>query len=373
MVCNRKCRASSPRWRAGARVSSGRRLPLLAPDLCRLGRRSPSSPPRLGPWLAVPLLAVLLAQHSSLQHEIIHGHPTRERRAERGAGLAGAGALHPVPAVPRPASRAPLRPAADRPARRPGVRTISTPRSGRGWGGRCGWCWRRTTRCSGGCSSGRSSGLVRSGGTTSRWLRAGDRGGARRLGCTISPGSRRSGSGCALVGDDALVAVSRRLPGWRSSILRIRTFLEHQAHEQAAGRSVIIEDRGPLSILFLNNNFHAVHHANPRLPWYRLPAEYARRREWWLRRNGGYSYRSYGEVLRRAISCSARIRWRIRSGPRRSRAAARGASGVGTAAAAMIAAPCRCTTGRRSRPRRTGCGRRSATGCGRRGWRRRSG
>ena len=34
----------------------------------------------LGPLLAVPLLGVLLAQHSSLQHEAIHGHPTRSRR-----------------------------------------------------------------------------------------------------------------------------------------------------------------------------------------------------------------------------------------------------------------------------------------------------
>ncbi len=84
-------------------------------------------------------------------------------------------------------------------------------------------------------------------------------------------------------------------------ILRVRTFLEHQAHEQAAGRSVIIEDRGPLSILFLNNNLHAVHHAKPRLAWYHLPGEYARRREEWLRRNGGYSYRSYGEVFRRYL------------------------------------------------------------------------
>ncbi len=62
---------------------------------------------------------------------------------------------------------------------------------------------------------------------------------------------------------------------------------------------MIIEDRGPLSLLFLNNNFHAVHHANPKLAWYRLPAEYAARREEWLRRNDGYAYRSYGEVFRR--------------------------------------------------------------------------
>ncbi len=85
------------------------------------------------------------------------------------------------------------------------------------------------------------------------------------------------------------------------AILRIRTFLEHQAHERAPARSVIIEDRGPLALLFLNNNFHAVHHAHPRLPWYRLPAEYARRRDEFLRRNGGYRYRSYGEVFARHL------------------------------------------------------------------------
>ncbi len=84
-------------------------------------------------------------------------------------------------------------------------------------------------------------------------------------------------------------------------ILRIRTFLEHQAHERAASRSVIIEDRGPLALLFLNNNYHAVHHARPGLAWYLLPAEFARRREHWLGRNGGYSYRSYGEVFLRYL------------------------------------------------------------------------
>ena len=61
---------------------------------------------------------------------------------------------------------------------------------------------------------------------------------------------------------------------------------------------MIIEDRGPLALLFLNNNLHAVHHAHPRLPWYRLPGEYARRRDEFLRRNGGYRYGSYaGGVL----------------------------------------------------------------------------
>lgn len=83
------------------------------------------------------------------------------------------------------------------------------------------------------------------------------------------------------------------------SLLKIRTFLEHRAHELARGRTVIVEGRGLLPILFLYNNFHVVHHTKPRAPWYLLPALYAARREEFLRRNQGYVYTSYGEVFRR--------------------------------------------------------------------------
>ena len=31
----------------------------------------------LGPWLAIPILTLVLVQHSSLQHEVLHGHPSR--------------------------------------------------------------------------------------------------------------------------------------------------------------------------------------------------------------------------------------------------------------------------------------------------------
>lgn len=82
------------------------------------------------------------------------------------------------------------------------------------------------------------------------------------------------------------------------ALLRVRTFLEHQAHEAARGRSVIIEDRGPFAFLFLNNNLHAVHHAHPGLAWYRLPAFYRRHRARFLRMNGGYRFASYREVFR---------------------------------------------------------------------------
>ena len=82
-------------------------------------------------------------------------------------------------------------------------------------------------------------------------------------------------------------------------LLMLRTFLEHQAHRLARCRTVVIEDRGPLALLFLNNNFHVVHHVHANAPWYDLPRLYRQNRDWYLHLNGGYRYRSYGEVIGR--------------------------------------------------------------------------
>lgn len=84
-------------------------------------------------------------------------------------------------------------------------------------------------------------------------------------------------------------------------LLKIRTFLEHQAHERARARTVIIEDRGPLAFLFLNNNLHVVHHMHPRVPWYRLPQLYRDNKSRYLDRNDGYRYASYSEIFRKFL------------------------------------------------------------------------
>lgn len=82
------------------------------------------------------------------------------------------------------------------------------------------------------------------------------------------------------------------------SLLKVRTFLEHRAHDRASGRTVVIEDRGPLALLYLNNNLHVVHHMHPGVAWYRLPALYRTNRDHYLRRNDHYIYRSYAEIFR---------------------------------------------------------------------------
>lgn len=82
-------------------------------------------------------------------------------------------------------------------------------------------------------------------------------------------------------------------------LLKLRTYLEHRAHDTPRARTCVVEDRGPLALLFLNNNYHVVHHMHPDVPWYRLPALYRQNRAHYLRRNEGYVYRNYAEVFRR--------------------------------------------------------------------------
>ncbi|SDW33915.1 Fatty acid desaturase [Ruegeria halocynthiae] len=81
-------------------------------------------------------------------------------------------------------------------------------------------------------------------------------------------------------------------------LVKIRTFLEHRAHEKSRARTVIVEDRGLLAFLFLNNNLHVVHHMNPAAPWYRLPALYRTDKERYLACNEAYVYRSYAQIFR---------------------------------------------------------------------------
>ncbi|WP_419904342.1 fatty acid desaturase [Kiloniella sp.] len=83
------------------------------------------------------------------------------------------------------------------------------------------------------------------------------------------------------------------------SLLMVRTFLEHQAHESMRARTVIIEDKGFFSFLFLNNNLHVVHHAYPTVAWYKLPSIFSNNRQRFLEMNRGYCFKNYAEIFRR--------------------------------------------------------------------------
>ncbi len=82
------------------------------------------------------------------------------------------------------------------------------------------------------------------------------------------------------------------------ALLKIRTFLEHRAHSEVTGRTVLVEDRGLLAFLFLNNNLHIVHHLHPGVPWHALPRLYRRNRAAYQQANHAYVYRSYLQIFR---------------------------------------------------------------------------
>ena len=83
------------------------------------------------------------------------------------------------------------------------------------------------------------------------------------------------------------------------SLMLVRSFCEHQAVEQIGERTIIVEAAPFWSLLFLNNNLHIAHHTNPRLAWYRLPAFYRAERDALIARNNGYLVKGYGQIFRR--------------------------------------------------------------------------
>jgi fatty acid desaturase len=78
----------------------------------------------------------------------------------------------------------------------------------------------------------------------------------------------------------------------------LRSLYEHRPGVLPAHRTVINEAAAPWRLLYLNNNYHVVHHAYPEVPWYRIPALYAAERAAWQAGNGGFVLPGYGHLIR---------------------------------------------------------------------------
>ena len=251
----------------------------------------------LAPWLAAPLMALVLAQHSSLQHEILHGHPTPSARLNAALAFPAIGLLVPYERF-RDTHLAHHRdPRLTDPYDDPESNYMD-PAVWAGLGRPARALLRANNTLLGRMLLGPAISLY--------GLHLGDARAARRGDGAVIRAYAMHAAGLAPV---AAIWALGTLPAWAYaagaygclSLLKIRTFAEHRAHESACGRTVVIEDRGPLALLFLNNNLHAVHHAHPNLPWYRLPAEYAARREEFARRTRGYVLPSYRALFARHL------------------------------------------------------------------------
>ena len=82
------------------------------------------------------------------------------------------------------------------------------------------------------------------------------------------------------------------------SLSSVRSFHEHRVADAVEHRTVLNEAAWYWRLLFLNNNYHAVHHDLPHVPWFALRGVYETSRQQYIDRSGCFLVKGYGEWLR---------------------------------------------------------------------------
>lgn len=248
-------------------------------------------------WLLVPLAAWTVAWQGSLQHEIIHGHPTRSRTVNDALGWPPLSLWLPYPIY----KTSHLQHHRDERLTDPLDDPESCYITERTWSDAP--AWQRALLGFNQTLLGRL--LVGPAFMIGYFLRA-------EFGLIIANhGKRRRIWALQALMVAALlfwVVLVCQMPLWLyllafvyagGALTRIRSFAEHRFADRHEERTAIVEDGGPLALLFLNNNLHVLHHLRPTIAWYDLPALYRAHREMLVKRNGGLVYSNYGELFAR--------------------------------------------------------------------------
>ncbi|MDX1432199.1 MAG: fatty acid desaturase [Gammaproteobacteria bacterium] len=94
------------------------------------------------------------------------------------------------------------------------------------------------------------------------------------------------------------------------SFTLLRSYAEHSAAPVEERRTACVECAPPLALLYLNNNLHLMHHSEPWLPWYRLPSRWRERRAQLLGASASHPYAGYLEVFRHhLLRVREPVRW----------------------------------------------------------------
>jgi fatty acid desaturase len=251
------------------------------------------------PWWALfPMGAWIIAWHMSLQHEVLHGHPTRHRLINDAIGFPPLAVWLPYGRYRTQHLRHHCGSSLTDPIDDPESYYITSDRL-RLAPAPLLLLWRFRNTLLGRLSLGPALCIV-------GFLRA-----ELRL-ARHDPAIRRTwawhGAGVLallawlmLVCRMSLVqyAVLFVYPG--CALAMLRSFAEHRAAKAYEHRTAIVEAAPALGLLFLYNNLHVVHHLRPGLSWYRIPAFYRAQRDNILRLNGGLVYRGYWDIVRRYL------------------------------------------------------------------------
>jgi len=253
----------------------------------------------LGRPLTLLLLVPLLTFWMSLQHELLHGHPTRWRAVNKVLGYAPFAVWYPY-TLYRDSHLAHHR-----------DETITVPRhdpesrylDAQGWSGSTApgqaLHWLNKTMlgrlCVGpalalaGLVREQSGRLIR--GEAQAWMMW-----TTHLACVLALFWFIAHHGVPVI--DYVLASVLAL-----ALSMVRSYYEHRPAAAPEQRSVLNEAGWPWRWLFLNLNLHLVHHDLPGLPWYYLPRVYRERRADWLQRSGHFLVNGYSELFRQYAVC----------------------------------------------------------------------
>lgn len=254
---------------------------------------------RLPWWLVLPLGGYLVAWHGSLQHEVVHGHPTPWRRVNEALVFPSLWLWLPY-ALYRQSH---LRHHNDVALTDPLEDPESTYVTAGDWE-RCG-ALRRAALWAMKTLAGRMAlepfrCVWRLGRDEAGRLIGGDAG---HLGVWAVHAVSCAAVLAWVVGVCGIPVLEYLAffvyPG--TALTLLRSFLEHRARVQVGERTAIVEAGPIMSLLYLNNNLHTLHHIEPGTPWYRLPARYREQRTDLLEHNGGYVIDGYKEVAARYL------------------------------------------------------------------------
>jgi fatty acid desaturase len=255
--------------------------------------------PRWPLWLVAPLTVALITLHSSLQHEIVHGHPTRWYRLNRLFAIVPLSLWLPYERYRQTHHRHHIDARLTDP--------LDDPES---------FYWRpedlahlsRFTRAMLQMQQTLAGRVV----VGSFW----------RIGMFLHAEARgllRNEPGIRAVWLEHLawcvpvilwVQLVCGMPLWlyvlamaipSNGIVLIGSFAEHRAQPGVRERTALVEHSWLLGPLFLFNNLHALHHELPALPWYEYNARYRVHRERLVAENAGLVYSTYFEVARRFL------------------------------------------------------------------------
>ncbi|KXU82482.1 fatty acid desaturase [Paraburkholderia monticola] len=251
----------------------------------------------LGLPLTAALLAVFGAWYMSLQHELLHGHPTRSRFVNALIGFAPLAVWFPYHVY----RESHLRHHDDAHLTEPGSDPESYFVSASDWL-RAGTAMRallvfRNTLI-GRLLVGPAFSIAATGAQALARIRDGD---WRDVPAWVAHLG-------ALVALTAWLQQVWGIPGWvfivgagygSLSLASVRSFHEHRVAEETAHRTVINEAGWVWRLLFLNNNYHAVHHDLPQVPWFALRQVFETSRRQYIERSGGFLVKGYSEWMRR--------------------------------------------------------------------------